>query len=559
MSESRLRRWFASAVTALALSALAATAEAQPFVYVLTKVPGTPWQQYLTVIDPATHTKGSRIQLGRSNGYLLTQAMAMAPDGALIYVANDYDQSVSVVSTATNAVVDTLPTSLVGRNPWALAVSPDTQTLYVAGNSQVLVAIDVASRTRLAAVTHNQGGATGIAVSPDGERVYMTASAEPTRLVVFSTAPLRVANTRELPGVLIDASALTVSPNGRFLYIPQRPFNAGGTDNCPPGVDCVSLTPPGSTPPGVLILDTATNQFVAKTPVGRWPFHVGVSPNGATVYATDYSSTARTHRLDPATHASLGTVASAPRGFVMAFLPDSSRAYVAGNLTVSVIDTTTHAVTATIPFVASTDGRALGIVTTPPPYVVPDPPSNLRATVTGNRVVAGLGSANRRPPVGLRPGRRRQPWRCARVSASRWRGDERRVRRADRSLLPAVAVPVVGGAEPGLERGPGVRQSTDGPGRPVGVAGPRQWRRPRPQLEARVRRRSADVARRRRERRHHHVGGGACGRDALLRRGAARHLHVRRACPERQRHQPGVVARHAQLPRGVSRCTAERP
>jgi hypothetical protein len=51
---------------------------------------------------------------------------------------------------------------------------------------------------------------------------------------------------------------------------------------------------------------------------------------------------------------------------------------------VVVLDTATHTVAATIPFAIAVDGRPNAVVTSPPPP--PLPPSNLRATVTGNRV-----------------------------------------------------------------------------------------------------------------------------------------------------------------------------
>ena len=133
------------------------------------------------------------------------------------------------------------------------------------------------------------------------------------------------------------------------------------------------------------MLDTSTNTIVATTTVGGVPWHVAVSPNGATLYSSDYQFAGAMHRLSPSTHASLGTTTVA-QSFATAFLSDSTRAYVAANQNVFAIDTATHAVTATIPFASAVDGRALAVVTTPPPFVPPPPPSNLRATVTGNRV-----------------------------------------------------------------------------------------------------------------------------------------------------------------------------
>ena len=94
--------------------------------------------------------QGPEITLGTSNGFILPQAMAMAPDGDRIYVVNDLDDTISVVSTATNTVEDTWPTSWSAREPRALAVSPDGQRLYVARRDSSFIVIDVVSRSRVA-------------------------------------------------------------------------------------------------------------------------------------------------------------------------------------------------------------------------------------------------------------------------------------------------------------------------------------------------------------------------------------------------------------------------
>jgi YVTN family beta-propeller protein len=365
------------ALVALAVSAAAVTAEAQPYVYALGRTSGL---NVLTVIDGATNTKGPRITLGTSNNFILPQAMAMAPDGDRIYVINDLADTISVVSTETNAVVETWPSSLVGTRPRALTLSPDGQRVYVVGNHQLFIAIDVASKSRVATVTHNLGGSFGVAASPDGARVYMMATGS-DRLAVLSTSPYAVIATMDLDleVKLLRGDALALSPDGRFLYLPQfSEFN----DGCGTNPNCIPLSPPaGIAASRVAVLDTTTNAIVAATTIGGKAYHVGVSPNGAVVYAPNYAT--GLHRLSPTTHASLG-VTTVSSGRAVGFSADSTRAYVATDTGVVVINSATHAVVATIPFASGVDGVPAALVTTPPPP--PSPPSNLRATVTGNRV-----------------------------------------------------------------------------------------------------------------------------------------------------------------------------
>ena len=71
-------------------------------------------------------------------------ALAFSPDGKFLYVANANGETVSVLSTADDAIVETIPTSpapgkLAASCPNGLAVSPDGKTLYVtlAGDNAV--------------------------------------------------------------------------------------------------------------------------------------------------------------------------------------------------------------------------------------------------------------------------------------------------------------------------------------------------------------------------------------------------------------------------------------
>jgi YVTN family beta-propeller protein len=384
MSTVNLTRYIVFA--AMVVCSAAATASADPFVYVLSRTLGTPRVNVLTVIDAATNSKGARITLGTSNGFILPQAMAMAPDGTRIYVANDLEGTISVVSTATNTVEETWPATLGGIGPRALAVSPDGQRLYVARLSGSLTVVDVASRTQIADLPLGLRSLLGVAASPDGSRVYAMAPFSDT-LAIVGTAPFRLIATVNLDLSLrmLRGDAVSLSPDGRFAYLPQVSTASGICGNDP---NCGEISPPaGAESSRVSVLDTTTNTIVATTKVGSWDYrsyHVAASPNGAVVYAPNTGG--QLVRLSPSTHERLGETQSQAleTGRAVAFLADSSRAYVATDQSVVAVNAATHEVMATIPFATAVDGRPNAIVTTPPEP--PGPPSNLRATVTGNRV-----------------------------------------------------------------------------------------------------------------------------------------------------------------------------
>jgi YVTN family beta-propeller protein len=67
-----------------------------------------------------------------------------------MYVANTGDNTVSVIATATNAVVTTVP---VGLAPQAVAVTPDGSRVYVTNtNDNTLSVIDPTQNTVVATV-----------------------------------------------------------------------------------------------------------------------------------------------------------------------------------------------------------------------------------------------------------------------------------------------------------------------------------------------------------------------------------------------------------------------
>src|SRR5437660_11125864 len=63
--------------------------------------------------------------------------------GPALYVSNEVDNTVAVISPQTNSVVATI---VVGRRPRGLAASPDRRNVYVAlGQDHALGVTDVAS------------------------------------------------------------------------------------------------------------------------------------------------------------------------------------------------------------------------------------------------------------------------------------------------------------------------------------------------------------------------------------------------------------------------------
>src|SRR5215510_7421659 len=107
--------------------------------------------------------------------YCLASAQSLAQNA---YITNSGDRTVSVIDTATNTVIATIP---VGRDvfppaqPWGVAVTPDGREVYVTDFHSVSV-IDTATNAVTARIfpVSTGPGPSGVAVTPDSRKVYVT-------------------------------------------------------------------------------------------------------------------------------------------------------------------------------------------------------------------------------------------------------------------------------------------------------------------------------------------------------------------------------------------------
>ncbi|MGB8900431.1 MAG: beta-propeller fold lactonase family protein [Methylocella sp.] len=116
------------AMLAMGLGLMARPAEAAPFAYVVNNGNNT-----VSVIDTAGNTVVTTIPVGLNPEWL-----AVTPDGTHVYVTNGSSNDVSVIRTATNTVVKTIP---VGSGPDFVAVTPDGTKVYVANSSENSVSV----------------------------------------------------------------------------------------------------------------------------------------------------------------------------------------------------------------------------------------------------------------------------------------------------------------------------------------------------------------------------------------------------------------------------------
>ena len=271
--------------------------------------------------------------------------MAVHPDGTRAYVTNFSSGTVSVIDTASNTEIATVP---VGVNPIGVAVHPSGAWVYVANSgldpvlpNHVISVISTATNTvvtkvDLAAVSE-ANVPFGIAIHPNGNKVYVTnqqgdsvsviavdtTTVPPTHAVV-DTDPMQTGKNPIPVGDM--PQGIAVHPDGSKVYV----ANGGGT---------------------LSVINANTNQVIDTIGlVGTDELYgVAVGPDGMRAYMTN-TTVNGLRVMDTVTKALTAIpVGSGPRG--VAVTPSGSHVYVANvnGDTVSVVNANTNTVVATVP------------------------------------------------------------------------------------------------------------------------------------------------------------------------------------------------------------------
>jgi YVTN family beta-propeller protein len=283
--------------------------------------------------------------------FLLGMALVAIPAQAqtFAYVANDASGSVSVINTASNTVIATIP---VGNAPYGVAFTPDGARVYVVNeNSNSVSVIATDSNTVIATVSVGSDPI-GVVITPDGTRAYVanqcvfnvTCYPNPGTVSVIDTNPADVATYNTVIATVPEEGEpvwLAITPDGSRVYSPN------------PYSDIVS------------VIDTGSNTVIATIPSGVLPTGVAITPDGTRAYVTNGSpsgtvSVIDTNPADAAYNTVIATVAVGGSPYLPAITPDGTRVYVAneGSNNVSVLNTVGGAIT-TIPIGSVSYGVAI--------------------------------------------------------------------------------------------------------------------------------------------------------------------------------------------------------
>ena len=227
-----------------------------------------------------------------------TQAvhLALSPAGTIAYVVNQAGQAIHVIDVATGSVTDSAKLTNDGFN---IAVSPDGQRVYVTTSDGRVYVMSTSSNDIIDSMRVGSA-ANGLAFSPDGSRLYIS-SRDAGTITVFSTqtdAPLDTIATGGAP------QRLVVSHDGAKLFAANE--SAGiNVINLPGGTLAPSITLDGSgygvglspdgtqlyaTNPGsgkVFIVNEADGHLISTLTVGGAPRNVAFAGDGRIAVVTD--------------------------------------------------------------------------------------------------------------------------------------------------------------------------------------------------------------------------------------------------------------------------------
>ena len=290
----------------------------------------------VSVIDPSTNKLLGVIKLGEPlpgslsplyRGQLLVHGLGFSPDGKTLAVVSVGSNSVTLIATATNKILQTI---YVGRSPHEAFFTPDGRELWVTVRGEDYVAvIDAAAQKEVSRITLANGpgmaafstdGKYGfvcssftpelavvdvakhsvvqrlqqasafcpnIAVSPENDEVWITLK-DVGKVQVFSAKPPFEPKALLETGPITNHVNFANNANGKFAYV-----TIGGTNQVKvfrrgEKPELIATIPVGNLPHGIwpsgdgsrvyvalengeaaMAIDTATNEVVAEIPIGQ--------------------------------------------------------------------------------------------------------------------------------------------------------------------------------------------------------------------------------------------------------------------------------------------------
>lgn len=252
----------------------------------------------VSVVDVASNTITATIF-----GVSFPEGAAISPDGTMVLVANDGNGTISLINTTSNNITASFSD---GNSPNEIVFTPSGDSAYITDNFNNTVEIlDLTGYYIANSLTVGDSGTanSGIAISPDGSKVYIT-NYDSSYISVINTADNSISTIR----VSQPASGICISPDGSKLYLTNNSTNTisvvstatntvTNTINTGSGPMKICINPAGTrlyvtnyAGFSVSVVNTATNTVISTIPVGTYPDGIDITPDGSVVYAVNSNS-----------------------------------------------------------------------------------------------------------------------------------------------------------------------------------------------------------------------------------------------------------------------------
>ncbi len=254
------------------------------------------WSNEIQVVTPEYSAPDSVVAtVGVGEGPC---SIVSLPSGEYVYVANVFDDNVSVIQTSSNTVVETVS---VGNNPIGICSLPSGEYLYVANRSDNNVSVFRTSDNTVVETVSVGEHPSALCSHPSGDYVYVTHFFA-DNISVIQTSNNTVVETVSVGNNPVDICSL---PSGEYLYVANRSGDNVSvirtSDNTV--VETVSvgdyLTSICSLPSGeyvyvangkddnISVIRTSDNTVVETVSVGEHPSALCSLPSGDYVYVTN--------------------------------------------------------------------------------------------------------------------------------------------------------------------------------------------------------------------------------------------------------------------------------
>jgi len=300
----------------------------------------------------------SRISCLVATSCLVAFAAVAWAAGPKAYVGNFKDNTVSVIDTASGAVIATVP---VAAGPHGMTQTPDGRTVYVSGDASSEVSVIDAATDRVVKALEVGKSPHGLAISPDGRTLLVGVYGE-DRIAFVDTATQAVVGTLAVPKV----HTIAMRPDGRLAYAASQEPGKFALVVIDLATRSIVRTVPLDKPPrdpefaadgsalyytlagvnAVQVMDPASDKVVAQIPTGASP-HIAAVFRGAPAGTVVVQGPGELLLFDPATNAPLRSIAVGKQPNWVAASGDGRKVYVTneGSNDVTVVDLATGATT----------------------------------------------------------------------------------------------------------------------------------------------------------------------------------------------------------------------